>query len=110
MLAKLVAWDSRVNSAEFAANVLGSVGPQVPHVDGGRTAREPDHNHGGRATILPSRRLSGLCPRLKLQNLRQAQAEDSGRADLQEVPTVNALAVRLSQRHGFGSFQNMTAA
>ncbi len=87
---------------EVAADGVGGLGLEVPHVDRRRPAGQPDENHGvGLATLAV--RLPGAG--LQAEEVRQAQAEQPGRADLEEVATVEALAVGpCPEAHQYRSF------
>src|SRR5262249_46937819 len=77
---------------EFAPNALRSIRFEVPHIDRGRPAREPDHDD--RIGLAFG---DGFLLRLgfELEQLRQREPEEAGTGtDLEEVATMEALAVR----------------
>src|SRR5262249_59590609 len=83
--------DGGVDDAELAADALRGLRLGVPHVDGRGTAVQPDHDGGGgaggAAPALGSR--SGF----HLQELRQAETEESRGTDPQEVAPPQRRAV-----------------
>ncbi len=86
----------RGDRAELAADLLGGVGLEVPHVDRRRTPGEPDLDHPGRRFLHPGvRRVRGLGP----QRVGQAHSQQPGHADPQDVAAVEPLAVGPCSRH-----------
>src|SRR5262249_5381519 len=77
----------------------GSLGLQVPHVDRGRSAGEPDHDHAG--GLLPCCGYRGL----QAQQVSEAQPEQAGRVELEKITAMIALAVGAEYRcHANTSF------
>src|SRR5439155_798049 len=71
---------------ELALDGVRGVGAQVPYIDGGRAAGQPDEDDRvGAALAAADLRLRSAGLGLQLQKLRQGQAEYAGAADLQHV-------------------------
>src|SRR6266567_1177640 len=84
MLANLDAGNFGIDRLELAANFRRRVLLEIEHVLVGRPARQKDHDD--RLVRLAD---AGLC--LGAQQLRQRQAAQPKRADLQKIPARNAV-------------------
>ena len=83
MLADVQARNARGDGPKLAANLGGSVRLEIEHVQVARRPGEEDDEHGLRRPRVAALRALG-------EQLRQADAEQAGVADLQELATIDA--------------------